>query len=311
MLILGRKYKFTPLELEELNKKFDNINIVKYRNRDENEVLEELKEYTKQNDFDLLVLNTKAKVENNIIKYLTKLQFEKRNKKVRIITIEHFLEEFLNKCYIPEDLSDLHYLQDIKPYNKLEYAIKRIIDYTGALTLLLLTWPIMIYAHFRIKKESPGPSLFKQLRVGQNNKEFTCIKFRSMYLDAEANGAQFASENDPRVFKWGETMRKTRIDELPQIFNVLKGDMHFIGPRPERKVWTDQFEEQIPYYSERHLIKPGITGWAQVMYPYGANAEDAKQKLMYDLYYIKHWSLLLELKVVWKTILVVLGKKGV
>jgi exopolysaccharide biosynthesis polyprenyl glycosylphosphotransferase len=311
VLILGRKYKFTPLELEELNKKFDNIHIVKYRNRDENEVLEELKEYTKQNDFDLLVLNTKAEVGNNIIKYLTKLQFEKRNKKVRIITIEHFLEEFLFKCYIPEDLSDLHYLQDIKPYNKLEYAIKRIIDYTGALTLLLLTWPIMIYAHFRIKKESPGPSLFKQLRVGQNNKEFTCIKFRSMSIDAEANGAQFASKNDPRVFKWGETMRKTRIDELPQIFNVLKGDMHFIGPRPERKVWTDQFEEQIPYYAERHLIKPGITGWAQVMYPYGANAEDAKQKLMYDLYYIKHWNLWLEIKVIWKTVLVVVGKKGI
>jgi lipopolysaccharide/colanic/teichoic acid biosynthesis glycosyltransferase len=106
-----------------------------------------------------------------------------------------------------------------------------------------------------------------------------------MRLDAEKDGAQFATENDPRIFPWGETMRKTRIDELPQMLNVLKGEMHFIGPRPERKYWTDQFEKEIPYYSERHLVAPGITGWAQVMYPYGASTEDAKQKLMYDLYY--------------------------
>ena len=106
-------------------------------------------------------------------------------------------------------------------------------------------------------------------------------------------------------------MRKTRIDEVPQILNVLKGEMHFIGPRPERKYWIEQFEKEIPYYNERHLIRPGITGWAQVMYPYGANAQDAKQKLMYDLYYIKYWNAWLELKVVGKTILIVLGKKGV
>jgi lipopolysaccharide/colanic/teichoic acid biosynthesis glycosyltransferase len=169
----------------------------------------------------------------------------------------------------------------------------------------------MLYSAYRIKKESPdGPIFFKQKRVGLNGKEFVCVKFRSMIPDAEKGNPQFASKNDPRVFKWGETIRKTRIDELPQILNVLKGDMHFIGPRPERKVWTEQFEEQIPYYSERHLIKPGITGWAQVMYPYGVNTEDAKQKLMYDLYYIKHWSLLLEMKVLWKTIKVVLNKKG-
>lgn len=205
----------------------------------------------------------------------------------------------------------MDFLENIKPFNPLEYGLKRTIDYIGVFTLLFFTWPVMIYARLRIKKESLGTSMFKQLRVGQNNDEFTCVKFRSMYLDAEANGAQFASKNDPRVFQWGDTMRKTRIDELPQILNVLRGDMHFIGPRPERKHWTDRFELEIPYYAERHLVKPGITGWAQVMYPYGANAQDAKQKLMYDLYYIKHWSIVLELKVIWKTILVVVGKKGV
>jgi lipopolysaccharide/colanic/teichoic acid biosynthesis glycosyltransferase len=132
-----------------------------------------------------------------------------------------------------------------------------------------------------------------------------------MSLDAEKHGAQFASANDTRVFPFGEFMRKTRIDELPQMLNVLKGEMHFVGPRPERKFWIEQFEKDIPYYNERHLVAPGITGWAQVMYPYGANVEDAKQKLMYDLYYIKHWSLWLEIKVLIKTVQVVLGKKGV
>lgn len=311
MIILGRKYKFTELEIERLNKKFSSITTIKYTNRSSEEVLAEIENATKQNDFDILVLNTKAKVGDSIIKYLTNLQFEKRKKKIRIISIENFMEEFLHKCYIPDDHTDLDFLEDIKPFNVFEYALKRTIDYTGIFILLFITWPVLIYARLRIKKESPGTSMFKQLRVGENNQEFTCVKFRSMYLDAEANGAQFASQNDPRVFQWGDTMRKTRVDELPQMLNVLRGDMHFIGPRPERKVWTDKFELQIPYYSERHLVKPGITGWAQVMYPYGANAEDAKQKLMYDLYYIKHWSIILELKVIWKTILVVVGKKGV
>jgi lipopolysaccharide/colanic/teichoic acid biosynthesis glycosyltransferase len=170
----------------------------------------------------------------------------------------------------------------------------------------------MLYSAYRIKKESPdGPIFFKQKRVRANGEEFVCVKFRSMIPDAEKGNPQFTSENDSRVFKWGETMRKTRIDELPQMWNILKGEMHLIGPRPERKYWTDQFEKEIPYYAERHLVAPGVTGWAQVMYEYGANAEDAKQKLMYDLYYIKYWNIFLELKIVYKTAMTVVGKKGV
>lgn len=311
MLILGRKYKFTQLELDRLNKKFKNITTVRYTNRSQEEVLKEIENAVKENDFDILVLNTKAKVGDSIIKYLTNLQFEKRKKKIRIISIEHFMEEFLHKCYIPDDHTDLDFLEDIKPFNIMQYSLKRVIDIVGATTLAIIGSPFMVYSYFKIKKTSPGPILYRQDRVGYNNEEFTCIKFRSMDVDAEKNGIQFAASDDDRTFPYGKTMRKTRIDELPQILNVLKGEMHFIGPRPERKHWTDQFEEQIPYYAERHLIKPGITGWAQVMYPYGANAEDAKQKLMYDLYYIKHWSIILELKVVWKTILVVVGKKGI
>jgi len=176
--------------------------------------------------------------------------------------------------------------------------------------LFFFSWPVMLLSKKKIQKQSPGQILFKQDRVGYKNKEFTCIKFRSMRLDAEKDGAQFASENDPRVYPWGETMRKTRLDELPQMINILKGEMHLIGPRPERKYWIDQFEKEIPYYHERHLVRPGITGWAQVMYPYGEGIIDAKQKLMYDLYYIKYWSILLELKIVWKTAMIVIGKKG-
>ena len=133
-----------------------------------------------------------------------------------------------------------------------------------------------------------------------------------MRLDAEKDGAAFSSEDDPRIFPWGNKMRRLRIDEIPQVFNILKGEMSLIGPRPERKYWIEKdFEKNIPYYSQRHIVKPGITGWSQVMYPYGNGIEDARQKLMYDLYYIKHWSIVLEMKVIWKTVMVVLNKQGV
>ncbi len=308
MLVLGRKYKFTKFEKERLKKKNLKINIIKYTKKDPKDVLEEIKNFILKEKISLIILNTKIKIDDEIIKYLTSLQFEKD---ITIMTTEKFMEEYLQKCYIPDDHMDLHYLDNIKAFSKWQLFQKRTIDYLGVFSLLVLTWPVLLYARFRVKKESPGTSMFKQHRVGLNNKEFKCIKFRSMRLDAEKNGAQFASENDPRIFKWGETMRKTRIDEIPQILNVFTGDMHFIGPRPERKYWIEQFEKEIPYYNERHIIRPGITGWAQVMYPYGANAQDAKQKLMYDLYYIKYWSILLEIKVVWKTIIIVVGKKGV
>jgi len=309
LIVLGEKYKFTKFERQRLRKKKYKYRIIRYKDRDPLEVLDEIQQSIPNKKRFMVVLNTKAKVNDKIITYLTNLRFN--NPKITIVTIEHFLEEYFNKCYIPNDHINLDYLDDIKPYSTFQYLQKRVVDYIGVFSLLLITWPILIYARKKIKQASPGTSMFKQLRVGLDNKEFKCIKFRSMGLDAEKDGAKFATENDPRVFPWGETMRKTRIDELPQLINVLKGDMHFIGPRPERKVWTDKFEETIPYYSERHIVRPGITGWAQVMYPYGANAEDAKQKLMYDLYYIKHWNLWLETKVVFKTILVVLGKKGI
>ncbi|MDY0117688.1 MAG: sugar transferase [Sulfurimonadaceae bacterium] len=308
MLVLGRKHKFSEQELQKLNKKFKNIKITRYTQRVQDDVLQELEEAISSEHYTLLVLNTKAKVGDDIIKFLTNLQFREGRKPLRIISIENFMERYLQKCYIPDDHTNLDFLESIKPFNPVEYALKRAIDYVAIVLLYVLASPIIYYSRYKIKKESPGTSMFKQLRVGLNGKDFKCNKFRSMHLNVHHD--PYTRKNDSRVFPWGEVMRKTRIDELPQMLNVLKGDMHFIGPRAEWNILVEEYEKKIPYYNERHIVRPGITGWAQVNYSYGSNIEDTRQKLMYDLYYIKHWSVALELKVVWKTIMVVLGRKG-
>ncbi|MCR4667364.1 MAG: TIGR03013 family PEP-CTERM/XrtA system glycosyltransferase [Desulfovibrio sp.] len=188
--------------------------------------------------------------------------------------------------------------------------LKRALDVIISLLLLIPTAPIMILTAIIIRLESPGPVIYSQKRVGLYEKEFTVYKFRSMCADAEKNGAVWAQARDSRVTRFGRFIRKVRIDELPQIWNILKGDMSFIGPRPERMTFVEQLKKDIPYYSMRHTIKPGLTGWAQVCYPYGANEEDARFKLEYDLYYIKNMSLLLDIHIIFKTIGVVLFPKG-
>jgi len=311
MLILGHKYQFTSLEKERLYKKFKKITNVLYKDKKLENVLIEIEDILHKDSYSVIVLNTKDKVSNEIISFLTNLKFQKEYQHITIISMEHFLEKYLFKCYISENHTDLHYLDDIKPYTTLEYIQKRMLDFVGIFFLYTFAFFVMQKCKRKIKEESPnGPVYFKQKRVGKNKKEFVCIKFRSMDINAEEDGVKFASKDDPRIFPWGAYMRQRRYDELPQLFNVLKGEMHLIGPRPERKYWTEQFEKKIPYYNERHIVAPGITGWAQVMYPYGSSLEDARQKLMYDLYYIKHWNLWLEIKVVWKTAWVVINKKG-
>lgn len=311
LLILGNKYKFDQLDIDRLMFKFQNIDFVKYRDRPSREVRKELESLLEDKPYKYIVINTKASVDPKMIKYLTLLQFRLQHKRIKIITIERLLEKYLYKCYIPDDDRDLNFLSDIEPYNTIEYAMKRAIDYFGCMLLVSVHFFIKPYIKKKTREQSPGKIYFAQKRVGINNREFSCIKYRSMSLDAEKNGAQFATDNDERVFKFGDFMRKTRIDEIPQYKNVLCGEMHLIGPRPERRHWINIFEKEIPYYNERHLVRPGITGWTQVNYPYGANSYDAKQKLMYDLYYIKHWSLWLEIRTIIKTILVILGKKGI
>ena len=188
---------------------------------------------------------------------------------------------------------------------------KKTADKVLAIMLLALTLPLSMVVALLIKISSPGPVLFRQVRVGEREKHFVLYKFRTMRADAEEKtGAVWAEKNDPRVTGLGGILRKTRLDEIPQLYNVLKGDMCFIGPRPERPEFVEKLKQVIPFYSQRHFIKPGLTGWAQVKYPYGASVEDAIEKLRYDLYYIKNMSVHLELLIILETIKVVLFGRG-
>ncbi len=310
MIILGEKYTFTNLELQRLDKKFATINQISYKNEEPKDVIAQI-EANIQSETSIIVLNTKAKVDDEIIKYLTNLKFNIKHSTLKIISIEHFLEQYLFKCYIPKDNDDLHYLDDIKGLNILQKFQKMLIDGVAAIGLLIVCVIVKPFVKKKIEQESPGDIYFKQSRVGQGNKEFKCIKFRSMNLHDSDNHVKTAVKNDDRIFPFGQTMRKTRIDEIPQVFNIIKGEISLIGPRAEWNKLVSEYENEIPYYNQRHIIKPGITGWAQVMFVEGRSKEDTRQKLMYDLYYIKHWSLWLDMQVIWKTVLVVLGKRGI
>ncbi|TNE60691.1 MAG: TIGR03013 family PEP-CTERM/XrtA system glycosyltransferase [Alphaproteobacteria bacterium] len=195
--------------------------------------------------------------------------------------------------------------------NSIERAAKRLLDIAVSLTLLTLALPIMVGAALAVKFTSRGPVFYRQERVGLHGKSFYLMKFRSMHVNAEKDGAQWAQEKDPRVTPVGAFIRRTRIDELPQVLNVLSGSMSFVGPRPERPVFVEQLEKEIPFYRERHCLKPGITGWAQIQYPYGASVSDARRKLEYDLYYIKNYSLFLDLLIILQTARVILFPIGV
>jgi exopolysaccharide biosynthesis polyprenyl glycosylphosphotransferase len=194
--------------------------------------------------------------------------------------------------------------------DSISQKLKRILDLILAWLLLAFLSPLMLLVIVAIKLDSPGPVFYTQIRAGVDGKPFRVYKFRSMYEDAEKRGAQWANQQDPRITRVGRWLRLMRIDELPQIFNVLRGEMSLIGPRPERPEFDVKLREEIPYYDLRYVVKPGITGWAQVMYPYGASVEDAREKLAYDLYYIKNYSLVLDLAIFFKTIRVVLLGKG-
>jgi sugar transferase (PEP-CTERM system associated) len=188
---------------------------------------------------------------------------------------------------------------------------KRMVDIVFPIIGLVLTLPLLPIIAVLIKIDSPGPLFFKQIRVGLMEKKFLLYKFRTMRIDAEDGcGAIWAQKNDPRITRIGGILRKMRIDELPQLYNVLKGDMSIVGPRPERPEFVVDLIKQIPYYLERHFVKPGLTGWAQIRYPYGASVEDAIEKLRYDLYYIKNVSLFLDTVIILETVKVVLFGRG-
>jgi len=189
--------------------------------------------------------------------------------------------------------------------------MKRSIDLTLAILIGLLTCPLMLLTAIAIWLESRTPVLYRQERVGENGRTFTLCKFRSMRADAEKEGTpRWATEGDDRITRVGRMIRKTRLDELPQLWNVLRGDMSFVGPRPERPYFVSELAKEIPFYVQRHAVKPGLTGWAQVKYRYGSSLEDAMEKLRYDLYYIKHLSVAFDLTIVFDTVKVVLFRKG-
>ncbi len=189
-------------------------------------------------------------------------------------------------------------------------AVKRVVDLALATVGLVLAAPLMLLTALAVRLDSPGPVFYRQERVGENDRLFTLCKFRSMRTDAETGTPIWAKGNDSRVTKVGRFIRLTRLDELPQLLNVLRGDMSFVGPRPERPYFVQQLTAQIPFYAGRHAVKPGVTGWAQVRYRYGASVEDAMEKLRYDLYYIKHLSIAFDLTIVIDTVKVIVCAKG-
>jgi sugar transferase (PEP-CTERM system associated) len=187
---------------------------------------------------------------------------------------------------------------------------KRFFDIVVSLMILTIGVPLIAIFSVLIKLETKGPAFFRQTRVGLYGQNFTLVKLRSMRTDAEAAGAKWAEKDDPRITRIGRLIRKVRIDELPQVWSVLKGEMSFVGPRPEVPAFVSDLERELPYYAERHVVKPGITGWAQINYPYGASIEDARHKLEYDLYYAKNYTPFLDLLILLQTARVILWPDG-
>jgi len=268
-----------------------------------------LVEYSLKHDIDEIVVANDERRNNLPIDEL----FSCKIRGVEIIDILDFIERETGQIEVnliypswviySNGFASTHYLRDA-----LDWSFNALL----AICLLLITWPIMLFAVISMKviEGIKVPILYKQERVGLDGEPFNIVKFRSMRLDAEKGGAQMASENDSRVTFVGQYLRKYRIDELPQIWNILHGKMGFVGPRPERPEFVQGLIKNLPYYNERHNVKPGLSGWAQLKYPYGASEADSLEKLKYDLYYIKHRSFLLDLLILIRTVEVVLFGKG-
>jgi len=230
---------------------------------------------------------------------------------VRVFDVTTYFERMLGQIRI--DFVNAGWLIFGDGFNQGFYrtAVKRIFDILCSLVLIVLSAPVMLVTAIAIKLESPGPIFYRQERVGYNSKTFKVTKFRSMRTDAEQDGQpRWATANDNRVTRVGNIIRLLRVDELPQLFNVLYGDMSLVGPRPERPFFVEQLTTEIPYYAVRHSLKPGVTGWAQVRYQYGSTIEDSQEKLQYDLYYVKNHSLFLDFVILFETVGVVLTGKG-
>mgnify|MGYP000960925891 FL=1 len=270
----------------------------------------EMEKIIKEKKIDLLVI-VKDMKSPSFKKYLKRL-FDLKINGLKVLSYEIFNEEIQKK--IDASKIDEEWLLQSNGFDILndgmQKNMKRGVDLVIASTLMILLSPMALIVAILIKLESKGPVIFKQVRIGENMVPFKVYKFRSMKIHDPQKYSKYAQDNDNRVTKIGNFIRKTRIDELPQLFCILKGTMSFVGPRPEWDILAKEYEKQIPYYNLRHMIKPGLTGWAQVMYPYGENIEDTKRKLEYDLYYLKHQDLILDVLIIFKTVKVILFGKG-
>ena len=300
---------YTEDLLESVKKEGQYVFVTSLNNTDMKALGKEILELYNTKKFDVLVdftdkLLRDPKITEKLLQYkLEGLQY---------YNYLEFYETYENKLPISH-LSPKWFLENTGfeiYHNNFNLKAKRLLDLLFALLIGIFAAPVIVLAAIIVKLESKGPIFFIQERIGEGNKKFNIVKFRSMTTDAEKDGPQWASKNDNRVTKFGKIMRATRIDELPQLWNVLRGEMSFVGPRPEREYFIQQLEKEIPYYNLRHTVKPGLTGWAQVMYPYGASVEDAYRKLQYDLYYIKHHSIPFDVKVLLKTVTIVIFGKG-
>ena len=307
LIVAGYDYFLNKRDLRYLIRSYEEVILVP-RSVDDNYLMnQKIKPLLEKYDNVHLVTDPAYDSRNDVIYSLAVIH----SKVIKITDVFGFCEKELKKIYVSEDIENNMYDVRLNPFSWGIRIFKKTLDQFSTLLLLVLSSPFWVLSYFKIRKESPGSIFYQQKRIGLNQQEFDIIKFRSMKADAEANGAQFSSKNDDRAFSYGRLMRATRIDELPQLLNILKGEASLIGPRPERKIFTDSFEEQMPHYQLRHLVKPGITGYAQVMYPYGAGVRDVRHKLMYDLYYIKNWTLRLELQIILRTIWIVVSRKGI
>jgi len=265
---------------------------------------------------DTLALNLKAKTvvvacEEESTGLLPEPLLRCRLMGIPVFSASSFAERVLRRLPISYlRPSDLIYAEGFRT-GRLNTALKRALDLSAALVLFAVFSPVMLFAALAVRLSSPGPVLYSQERVGLGGRVFKLTKFRTMRTDAESGGTPvWAGENDPRVTRVGRLLRTTRLDELPQLFAVLRGDMSLVGPRPERPYFVEQIKQAVPYYELREAVKPGLTGWAQIRYPYGASIDDARAKLEHDLYYMKNRSLFLDLAILFHTVRHVLSGRG-
>ncbi len=265
-----------------------------------------LSDIVTENDIRIVAASSKTLKDPFLVNQL----FEIMSLKITVVDIANFMEEATGKVPV-KDITQSWFLENLDFGKRRGYEIfKRFFDISvSAFLLIALSWLIVLTCLI-ILITSGRPVFYTQTRTGQLGSAFKVIKFRSMIKDAEKNGAQWAVKKDSRITKFGKFMRKTRLDEIPQLINILKGEMSFVGPRPERPVFVERLQKTIPFYNERHLMKPGLTGWAQINFPYGASEEDALEKLQYDLYYIKNRSFILDIAIALRTAKTIVSVSG-